>query len=72
MAEFQGRQRLLGESVEDFGTALQSLAAKAFPDTTADALEKMIIHQFISGMKICEVTSASAVLRHSLRLSVWQ
>ena len=50
MAEFQGRQRQLGESVEDLGTALQSLAAKAFPGTTADALEKMVIHQFISGM----------------------
>ena len=50
MAEFQGRQRQLGESVEDFGTALQSLAAKAFPGTTADALEKMVIHQFILGM----------------------
>ena len=50
MAEFQGRQRQLSESVEDFGTALQSLAAKAFPGTTADALEKMVIHQFISGM----------------------
>ena len=50
MAEFQGRQRQLGESVEDFGTALQSLAAKAFPGTTTDALEKMVIHQFISGM----------------------
>ena len=50
MAEFQSRQRQLGKSVEDFGTALQSLAAKAFPGTTADALEKMVIHQFISGM----------------------
>lgn len=47
--EFRARKRLRGESVSEYGFALNRLANRAFPNIPLANLENLVVDQYISG-----------------------
>jgi hypothetical protein len=48
--EFRARKRLQGESVSDYGYALNRLANRTFPNIPLSSRESLVIDQYISGL----------------------
>lgn len=53
--EFRARRRLRGETVSDYGYALNRLANRAFPNIPMFSREDLIIDQYISGLGDLEI-----------------
>lgn len=53
--EFRARRRLRGETVSDYGYALNRLANRAFPNIPMSSREDLIIDQYISGLGDLEI-----------------
>jgi hypothetical protein len=53
--EFRARKRERTESVTDYGYSLRRLAARAFPKTTWEAREDIVVDQYINGLGTLEL-----------------